>query len=75
MDWVVNQEMIAIRNGSILRWRKIKMVQDGRHLNEQTDSCHQPAYKSRNIHTLQILMRWSCRHQRELDVNVRWHCR
>jgi hypothetical protein len=48
MDWVVNQEIIG--NGTILRWRKIKMAQDGHHLNEQTDSFHESVYKSRNTY-------------------------
>jgi hypothetical protein len=74
MDWVDNQEITAIGNGSILRWRtwKIKMAQDRRHLNEQTDYCHKSVYKSRNVHIPQILIRWSRRHQHQhqLDVDV-----
>jgi hypothetical protein len=31
MDWVDNEEITAIGNRTVVRWRKIKMVQDGRH--------------------------------------------
>lgn len=46
MNWAVNQER-TIGKGTILRWKKIKMVQDGRHLNEHTEFCHTPVEKSR----------------------------
>jgi len=71
MDGDVNQEIKAVGIRKSMRWREIKTVQKGRHVNERMDLCYEAVYKLRNQYSLQILMRWPRRHQHEFDVGCR----
>ena len=71
MVWLVTQEINAIGIRKSMRWRENKTTQDGSHVNERMDACHKLMCTSRNQHELQILMRWSRRHQFDVDVSCR----
>ena len=71
MAWLVTQEINAIGIRKSTRWRNIKTMQGGCHEEERTNTCHKAACTSRTQHELQILMRWSRRHQFDVDVECR----
>ena len=71
MAWLVTQEMKVIRIRNSMRWRRIKITQDGFHVKERMNTCHKPMCTLRNQHELQMLLRCSRRHQFDIDVVCR----